>query len=72
VVSKRGHLIKSFMAVYIAANTPRRDKMIVKTGFSNPVSLSSFVPPHAVIRMIPIIWKAMPEYLAKLLIALFS
>ena len=52
---KKNHLIKPFMAVYIAANTPRRDNIIVKTGVSNPVSLSSLVPPHVVIRMIPII-----------------
>jgi len=59
------HLIKSFTAVYIAAKTPRRERTIVKTGVCHPVSLSSFTPPQTVIRIIPIIWNAMPEYLEK-------
>ena len=65
------HLIKSFTAIYIAAKTPRRERIIVKTGLSKPVSLSSFTPPQVVTRIIPIIWNAMPEYLAKSCIPLF-
>ena len=59
------------MAVYIAAKTPSRDKTIVKTGVCQPVSLSSFTPPQTVTRIIPIIWNAKPEYLAKSLTPLF-
>ncbi len=46
------YLIKSFIAVYIAAPTPRRERIIVKTGVSRRNSLSSFVPAHTVIRII--------------------
>jgi hypothetical protein len=66
-----GHFIKSFTAVYMAAKTPRRESTIVKTGVCHPVSLSSLVPPQVVIRIIPIIWNAIPEYLAKSSIPLF-
>jgi len=69
--NKAGYLIKSFTAVYIAAKTPRRERIIVKTGFSVPVSLSSLIPPQVVTRIIPIIWNAIPEYLAKSWIPLF-
>jgi hypothetical protein len=55
------HLRKSFMAVYIAAKTPKRERIIVKTGFSKPASLSSFMPPQVVTRIIPNIWNAIPE-----------
>jgi len=65
------HLIKSFTATYIAAKTPRRERIIVKTGLLLPVSLSSFIPPQVVTRIIAIIWNAMPEYLAKSPIPLF-
>jgi len=49
------HLIKSFTAVYIAAKTPNRDRIIVNTGVSRRNSLSSFVPPQVAIRIITII-----------------
>jgi len=55
----------------MAANTPRRERTIVKTGVFHPVILSSFTPPQTVIRIIPIIWNAKPEYLAKSLTPLF-
>ena len=57
--------MKSFIAVYIAAKTPRRERIIVKTWVCHPVSLSSFTPPQTVSRIIPIIWNAIPEYLEK-------
>jgi hypothetical protein len=57
-------LMKSFTAVYIAANTPRSDRIMVKTGVSSPKSLSSFIPPQTVTRMIMIIWTPSPVYLA--------
>ena len=63
--SKSDHLIKSLMATYIAAKTPRRESTMVKTGVCQPVSLSSFTPPQTVTRIIPIIWKAIPEYRPK-------
>jgi hypothetical protein len=56
-----GHLRKSFTAVYMAAKTPKRDNIIVKTGFSKPATLSSFMPPQVVTSIIPIIWNAIPE-----------
>jgi hypothetical protein len=71
IFEEENHLIKSLMAVYIAAKTPSRDKTIVKTGVFQPVSLSSFTPPQTVTRIIPIIWNANPEYLAKSCIPLF-
>jgi hypothetical protein len=61
----RGHLIKSLTAKYIDAKTPMSESMIVKTGVCHPVSLSSFTPPQTATRIIPIIWNAKPEYLAK-------
>jgi len=64
--------MKSFTAVYIAAKTPKSESIIVKTGFSNPASLSSLVPPHTVTSMMPAIWNARPEYRAKSFIPLFS
>ena len=68
---KEGYLRKSFTAVYMAAKTPKRESIIVKTGFSKPATLSSFMPPQVVTRIIPIIWNAIPEYRAKSLIPLF-
>lgn len=47
--------MKSLTDVYIAAKTPRRERTIVKTGVSQPVSLSSCTPPQVVIRIIAII-----------------
>ena len=67
---KRKSLNKIFYHVYIAAKTPRRERIIVKTGFGIR-SLSSLIPPQVVTRIIPIIWNARPEYLAKSLIPLF-
>ena len=58
------HLIKSFTAIYIAVKTPRRDSIIVKTGVLRRKSLSSFMPPHTVSRIITIICTPSPEYLA--------
>jgi len=59
------HFIKSFTAVYIAAKTPRRERIIVNTGFWKPKTLSSFIPPQVVKSIIPTIWNAIPEYLPK-------
>jgi hypothetical protein len=47
------------------AKTPKRDRMIVKTGISNPRILSSFIPHQVAMSMIAIIWNARPEYFAK-------
>jgi hypothetical protein len=67
-----GHFMKSFNAVYIAAKTPKRERIMVNTGVSKPATLSSFVPPHVQTRIIPNIWNAIPEYLAKSFIPFFS
>ena len=67
-----GHFRKSFNTVYNAAKTPSKERMMVKTGFTVPVILSSLVPAQVVTSIIPIIWKAIPEYFAKSLIPLFS
>jgi hypothetical protein len=58
------YLIKSFTAMYIAAKTPKRDRIIVKTGVSRTNSLSSLMPPQTVIRIITIICTPSPVYLA--------
>jgi len=39
----------------MAPKTPRRERIIVKTGVSHPVSLSIFTPPRVVMRIMPII-----------------
>ena len=52
------------MATNIALKTPSNESTIVKTGVSRPNILSSFVPPQTVMRIIPIIWNAIPLYLA--------
>jgi hypothetical protein len=62
--TRGAHLIKSLMAVYMAVNTPRRDSIIVNTGVSRPKSLSSFIPPQTVIRMMTTIWTPSPVYFA--------
>jgi hypothetical protein len=48
----------------MAAKTPSKERIIVKTGVSNLRILSNLVPPHVVTRMMTIIWKAIPEYFA--------
>lgn len=66
------HLIKSLSAVYMPANTPKRERIIVKTGVDNPRTLSSLIPHHVITRIMTIIWNARPEYLPKSLNPLFS
>lgn len=66
------HLIKSLTAVYIPANTPRRERMTVKTGLDNPRTLSSLTPHHVITPIMIIIWNARPEYFPKSCKPLFS
>jgi len=54
-INKSNHLIKSLMTVYMAPKTPSSESTIVKTGVCHPVNVSSFTPPHTVIRIMPII-----------------
>jgi hypothetical protein len=49
------HFIKSLIAMYIAANTPRRERIIVKTGLLKPDNSSSLIPPQVVRPIIAII-----------------
>ncbi len=65
VTCVRDHLIKSLRATYMPAKTPKRERIIVKTGVDNPRTLSSLIPHHVITSMMIIIWNARPEYLPK-------